>query len=63
MTIGIADDSNTEIVSGLNLGDIVVTKTIAQSTSTTTSTTPSLLNTIGGNKTNSNRSGGFVPRN
>ena len=40
-----------EIVSGLKEGDIVVTKTINGTNATTKSTTtPSLLNAVGGNK-------------
>lgn len=42
VVIGIADDLNTEIVSGLSEGDKVVSKTIT-STQTTTTKTPSIL--------------------
>jgi len=45
--IGVSDDTSTEIVSGLNEGDQVVTKTITSTTATTTSA-PSLLNAVGG---------------
>ena len=48
--IGIANDTNTEIISGLKEGDIVVTKII---TGTTTKATPSILNTMGGNRAGS----------
>ena len=48
--IGIANDTNTEIISGLKEGDIIVTKTI---TGTTTKATPSILNTMGGNRAGS----------
>ena len=48
--IGIANDTNTEIISGLKEGDIIVTKTI---TGTTTKDTPSILNTMGGNRAGS----------
>ncbi|MEI6581034.1 MAG: efflux RND transporter periplasmic adaptor subunit [bacterium] len=48
VTTGLSSDTLVEITSGLNEGDIVVTKTIAGSTSTTS--TPSLLNTVGGNR-------------
>lgn len=47
--IGISDDTNTEIISGLKEGDAIVTKTIATSTASTTST-PSLLSAVGGNR-------------
>jgi HlyD family secretion protein len=61
---GLIDDNNTEIISGLKEGDIIVIKTIIDSTSSTAtkSTTPSILNAVGGsgNKTG----GGFnMPRN
>ncbi len=47
--IGVSDDTSTEIVSGLKEGDQVVTKTITSATSTTSST-PSLLNAVSGNR-------------
>jgi HlyD family secretion protein len=51
VTLGLVGDSSTEIISGLKEGDIVVTKTISGVASTTkTSTTPSLLNAVGGNR-------------
>lgn len=40
---GISDDSNIEIVSGLNEGDQVVTRTITATTTAAKTTTPSLL--------------------
>ena len=40
---GISNDTSTEIVSGLKEGDIIVTKTIAGTTTTATTTTPSIL--------------------
>lgn len=46
--IGLVDDSNTEITSGLKEGDIIVTKTITNTVTTAKSTTPSLLNAVGG---------------
>jgi HlyD family secretion protein len=52
VTIGTADSSNTEIMSGLSTGDWVITKT-TNGTSNTTTATPSLLNSFGG------RGGGF----
>ena len=47
--IGISDDTNTEIISGLKEGDTIVTKTITTSAASTTST-PSLLSAVGGNR-------------
>jgi len=44
--IGLADDQSTEILSGLNEGDIVVSSTVSATTKTTTKTTN--LNTRGG---------------
>jgi HlyD family secretion protein len=47
--IGITDDTNTEIVSGLKEGDMVITKTIsATSTAATKTTTPNILQSVGG---------------
>ena len=47
--IGIANDTNTEIISGLNEGDIIVTKTITGSATTTkTTSTKSILGGMGG---------------
>lgn len=49
VTTGLVDDTNTEIISGLNAGDIIVTKTIITTTTTTSKTsTPSILNAVGG---------------
>ena len=42
---GLADDTSTQIISGLKEGDVIVLKTIA---GTTTKTTPSILNAVGG---------------
>lgn len=53
--IGLVDDSNTEITSGLKEGDIIVTKTITSTVTTAKSTTPSLLNAVGGSGGNSMR--------
>jgi HlyD family secretion protein len=55
--IGVSDDTNTQIISGLKEGDIIVTKTIKGSTSTTSST-PSLLSSLmpGGNRNNISKS-------
>jgi len=46
---GLADNTSTEITSGLKEGDIIITKTI--SGTTTKTTTPSLLNAVGGSAT------------
>ena len=45
---GLIGDTSTEITSGLNVGDIIVTKTITNATVTTKSTTPSILNAVSG---------------
>lgn len=45
---GISDNTSTEIISGLKESDQIVTKIITV-TASTTSTTPSLLNAVGGN--------------
>lgn len=52
--IGISDDTNTQITSGLNAGDTVVTGTVAATSSATTSTT----SIFGGLRTGGN-AGGF----
>lgn len=54
--IGLADDTNTEIVSGLKEGDLVITKTITSATKTTAA--PSLLQSIGGNRGGGAAAGG-----
>jgi len=46
---GLANDTSTEIVSGLKAGDIIVTKTITSTTATTSTQAPSILGAIGGN--------------
>ncbi len=48
VTIGDSDDTNTEIVSGLDRGQLVVTRTITSGTATTA--TPNILSSIGGNR-------------
>jgi len=48
--IGLVGVTSTEITSGLNEGDIIVTKTITSTTTTAKSTTPSLLNAVGGSR-------------
>jgi HlyD family secretion protein len=45
---GISNATSTEIVSGLNEGDIIVTKTITTTTTTATTTAPSILGGVGG---------------
>ncbi len=49
--VGISDDTNTEITSGLDPGEQIVTRTISGTTKTTTQTAPSLFG--GGNRTTS----------
>ena len=46
ITTGLSDDTNTEIVSGLNRGQLIVTRTIAASATKTTAT-PTLFSTMG----------------
>ena len=46
--IGIADDTNTEITSGLNEGDEVITQTVNSSSSKTTTTTTQRSGNVGG---------------
>ena len=53
--IGIANDTDTEIVSGLNDGDVVVTQTLAASSSNSSSASSS---NSGSSKPNSNNRGG-----
>ncbi|MFA6386585.1 MAG: HlyD family efflux transporter periplasmic adaptor subunit [Candidatus Paceibacterota bacterium] len=49
VTIGLADDTSSEIISGLKVGDIIVTKTIkGTATTVTKSTTPSILGAVSG---------------
>lgn len=60
VTLGLVGDTNTEIISGLKEGDIIVTKTITSTTTTATkSTTPSLLNAVGGNRVGGSVGGAF----
>jgi multidrug efflux pump subunit AcrA (membrane-fusion protein) len=47
VVVGVSDNTSTEIISGLNEGDEIVTKTITSAT-TTTATAPSILGTPGG---------------
>jgi len=49
VTLGASNDTDTEIVSGLTEGDLVITRTIAATTATnSTSQAPSLLNSLRG---------------
>ena len=49
--VGLADDTNTEITSGLTEGEQIVTRTVAPSTGTTASSAPSLLSSTTGGRT------------
>ena len=53
--VGLVDDTKTQVTSGLKEGNIIVTKTITSTTTATKSTTPSILNAVGGS---ANRGGG-----
>jgi len=56
---GISDDTYTEIISGLNVGDLVVEKTVIASASTATSQTKSLMQLFGGGGRTSGSSSGI----
>lgn len=61
ISVGISNDTLTEVLSGLQEGESMITKTITSSNSsskTSTSSTPSILNTVSGSKM-----GGGMPRN
>lgn len=63
VTIGDADDTHTEVLSGIDAGTFVVTKTSTASTAKTT--TPNIFNTLGAGRTgpnNQTRQGSAVPR-
>ncbi len=60
ITVGLSDDSKTEIISGLNIGDQVVIKTNTNINDTSVPTTPSILNSVGGQR---GMGGGTVPSN
>lgn len=49
--IGISNDTSTEIISGIKENDIVVTKTINSSSTSTATSTKSILSGMGGSKT------------
>jgi len=50
---GLVNDTSTEITSGLKEGDIIVTKTITSTVSKTSTSAPSILGAVGGNKSGS----------
>lgn len=54
--IGLIDDMSTEITSGLKEGDMIITKTIATTTTKTTEA-PSILGSMGGGNKNATSSG------
>lgn len=58
VTTGLSDDTNTEIISGLAAGDIVVTKTTTVTASADSSSAPSLLQSLmpGNNRNSSSKS-------
>ncbi len=58
--IGLANDTSTEIISGLKEGDIIVTKTITSTTTKSTTSTPSILNAVSGGGNNRNSSAGAL---
>ena len=47
--VGVSDDTSTEVISGLTENTVIVTKTITASAVKSATTTPSLLNAVGGN--------------
>lgn len=51
---GLVNDTSTEVTSGLKEGDIIVTKTITSTAPKTTTTAPSILGAVGGNRSGSN---------
>jgi hypothetical protein len=48
--VGISNDTMSEIISGLTDNELVISKTIASTTKSTTATAPSLIN-VGGSRT------------
>ena len=56
---GISDDTYTEVISGLNVGDLVVTKIVISTASTATSQTKSLMQLFGGGGRTSGSSSGI----
>jgi len=62
VSIGLADDTNSEIISGVKEGDTIVTKTITSTVAKTT-TAPSILGAVGGgNRTSGGGGGGNAMR-
>jgi hypothetical protein len=53
---GLANDTSTEIVGGLKVGDIIVTKTIT-ATAAKATTAPSILGAVSGNRTGASGGG------
>ncbi|MBI4155961.1 MAG: HlyD family efflux transporter periplasmic adaptor subunit [Candidatus Zambryskibacteria bacterium] len=49
VVIGLSNDTSTEIISGLNEGDLVVSRTVSPTTATT-QTAPSIFGGLGGNR-------------
>ncbi len=63
ITIGLSDDSMTELVSGLQEGDVVIIKTTANSKTTSSSTNgKSILQSTGSTGGTRATGGGFIPR-
>ncbi len=61
VTVGISDDSSTEIVSGLSEGEKIISKTVAAKTTTSTSgAAPSLFGSGGGGRAGGNAGGRAV---
>ncbi|MFA5048162.1 MAG: efflux RND transporter periplasmic adaptor subunit [Patescibacteria group bacterium] len=58
VTVGLSDDTNTEITSGLSEGDPVIVKTVVSTVSSGSASTPSLLQSlgVGGRKSSNNSS-------
>lgn len=56
--LGISNDTDTEITSGLNAGDKIITRTITGSTKTTVTTGTSLLQQVGGRAATGGAAGG-----
>ena len=60
ITVGLSDDSVTEIVSGLNEGDVIIIKTNTASSKANTTSGKSILQTSGAG--GGAPTGGFMPR-
>jgi HlyD family secretion protein len=63
VTVGLADDTNIEILTGLEAGDVLVIKTVQSSATTakTTTASKSLMQSLGGNSGSGMRQGGAPP--